>query len=65
MPFLTQCSEWHLFLCSVTLLQCYIVTTLHYPVIQNEVKDLEDIHVDAHEIFRASPQQLVFLPTVV
>ena len=47
----------------VTMLQCYNVTMLHYPVIQNEVKDLEDIHVDAHEIFRASPQQLVFVTT--
>ena len=28
MPFLTQCSEWHLFLCSVTMLHCYNVTML-------------------------------------
>ena len=63
MPFLTQCSEWHLFLCSVTMLHCYNVTMLHYPVIQSEAKDLGNIHVDAHEIFRATPQQLVFVTT--
>ena len=28
-------------------------------------KDLENTHVDVPEIFRASPQQLVFLPSVV
>ena len=34
-------------------------------VIQSEVKNLECVKVDVYEIFRANPQQLVFLPSVV
>ena len=48
----------------VVSLQCDSSKTA-FPVIQSEAKDLECIHVYVLEIFRANPQQLVFLPAVV
>ena len=63
MPFLTPVFGMaFLFLCSVTLLQCYIVTTLLHYVIQTTVgrKDLENTKRGCTRDFSPLAQQLVF-----